>query len=162
MVTLARFPCAAGMHYRHDVQLITDNRRCEECIAMARALLTCFGERLAEENCFTVCSIAKKLSSRLARRIFDGRAYCLLVPSCTQHCVSAVFMKLYPLSCPAQHWSPARASGNRRLLGASNSKATFRCQWEASEYIPIVQEALKSVQKAPYLSLLLLMELRIA
>ena len=39
MVTLARFPCAAGIHYRHDVRLITDNRRCEECIAMARACL---------------------------------------------------------------------------------------------------------------------------
>ena len=46
--------CAAGIHYRHDVQLITDNQRCEECIAMAQALLTCFGKCLAEENCFTI------------------------------------------------------------------------------------------------------------
>ena len=57
------------------------------------ALLTCFGERLAEENCFTAHPIAIKLSSRLARRIFDavsllpvqeriGTRSCLLVPSC--------------------------------------------------------------------------------
>ena len=39
MVTLARFSCAAGIHYHHDVQLIIDNRRCEERIAMARACL---------------------------------------------------------------------------------------------------------------------------
>ena len=70
MVTLARFPCAAVIHYCHDVQLNIDDQRCEECIAMARALLTCFGERLAEENCFT---IAIMLSFRLTRRIFAGR-----------------------------------------------------------------------------------------
>ena len=32
--------------------------------------------------------------------------------------------------CPVQRWSPARAPGNRRLLGVSNSKATFHCQLE--------------------------------
>ena len=58
MVTLARFPCAAEIHYRHDVQLITDNRRCEEQWHGLAYLLTCFGERLAEENCFTARSIA--------------------------------------------------------------------------------------------------------
>ena len=53
MVTLTRFPCAAGIHYCHDMRLITDNRRCEDT-----GLLTCFGERLAEENCAFNCHIA--------------------------------------------------------------------------------------------------------
>ena len=69
VASTGRLPCAAGIHYRHMTwQLITDNRR-----AMARALLTCVGERLAVKNFFTARPVAIKLSSRFARRIFDSR-----------------------------------------------------------------------------------------
>ena len=66
---------AAGIHYRHMTwQLITDNRRAYiDGRAMARALLTCVGERLAVKNFFTARPVAIKLSSRFARRIFDSR-----------------------------------------------------------------------------------------
>ena len=119
---------------------------------------SCFGERLAEENYFTARPIAIKLSSRFTRRIFDGGTSKLI--ACWYLRVSTVFTKLYSLSCPAQRWSPARASGNRRLWGSKHAIA--------KRHFPLPMGGkhtslpFKKLRKAPYLSLLFPMELRIA
>ena len=69
----------------------------------------------------TARPIAIKLSSRFARRIFDGRTSKLI--ACWYLRVSCQVTKLYSLSCPAQRWSPARASVNRRLWGSKHAIA---------------------------------------